>query len=79
MTILTLHNKAPTGSGKTVLFELALIRLFTKEDPSQVKAVYMAPTKVYAVYMLSPHLISAARHYVQNASGIGPPNSLPLV
>ncbi|ETW86191.1 hypothetical protein HETIRDRAFT_235038, partial [Heterobasidion irregulare TC 32-1] len=37
---------APTGSGKTVLFELSIIRMFTiagnRED---VKCVYMAPTK----------------------------------
>ncbi|XP_059199855.1 probable ATP-dependent DNA helicase HFM1 [Centropristis striata] len=38
---------APTGSGKTVLFELAIIRLLmeTSEPWSNVKAVYMAPIK----------------------------------
>uniref|UniRef100_A0A672J8M5 Helicase ATP-binding domain-containing protein n=1 Tax=Salarias fasciatus TaxID=181472 RepID=A0A672J8M5_SALFA len=38
---------APTGSGKTVLFELAIIRLLmeTQEPWSDVKAVYMAPIK----------------------------------
>ncbi|KAM3865988.1 putative ATP-dependent DNA helicase HFM1 [Diretmus argenteus] len=38
---------APTGSGKTVLFELAIIRLLmeTSEPWSDVKAVYMAPIK----------------------------------
>ncbi|MEQ2307495.1 ATP-dependent DNA helicase MER3 [Ameca splendens] len=38
---------APTGSGKTVLFELAIIRLLmeTQEPWRKVKAVYMAPIK----------------------------------
>ncbi|XP_033959695.2 probable ATP-dependent DNA helicase HFM1 [Pseudochaenichthys georgianus] len=38
---------APTGSGKTVLFELAIIRLLmeTSEPWTNVKAVYMAPIK----------------------------------
>ncbi|XP_051808795.1 probable ATP-dependent DNA helicase HFM1 isoform X4 [Acanthochromis polyacanthus] len=38
---------APTGSGKTVLFELAIIRLLmeTPEPWKDIKAVYMAPIK----------------------------------
>ncbi|TPX35525.1 hypothetical protein SmJEL517_g02136 [Synchytrium microbalum] len=36
---------APTGSGKTVLMELAMIRLFMRPDGDQAKVVYMAPTK----------------------------------
>ncbi|XP_076832364.1 putative ATP-dependent DNA helicase HFM1 isoform X2 [Brachyhypopomus gauderio] len=38
---------APTGSGKTVLFELAVIRLLmeTTEPWNSVRAVYMAPIK----------------------------------
>ncbi|KAK7038046.1 ATP-dependent DNA helicase MER3 [Favolaschia claudopus] len=38
---------APTGSGKTVLFELAIIRMLrlAKESGQAVKCVYMAPTK----------------------------------
>ncbi|KAK9470828.1 P-loop containing nucleoside triphosphate hydrolase protein [Dipodascopsis tothii] len=35
---------SPTGSGKTVLFELAMVRLFLAADDG-AKAVYMAPTK----------------------------------
>ncbi|SOV07340.1 related to HFM1 - DNA/RNA helicase [Ustilago sp. UG-2017a] len=35
---------APTGSGKTVVFELALIRMLTREAES-ARAVYLAPTK----------------------------------
>lgn len=34
---------APTGAGKTVLFELAMIRLWQNEKEGQV--VYIAPTK----------------------------------
>lgn len=39
---------APTGSGKTVLFELAIMRLQGEADKSgqRMKCVYMAPTKV---------------------------------
>ncbi|XP_025088893.1 uncharacterized protein LOC112560994 isoform X5 [Pomacea canaliculata] len=38
---------APTGSGKTVLFDLAIIRLLlcAQGDPSSIKIVYMAPMK----------------------------------
>ncbi|KAG9318654.1 putative ATP-dependent DNA helicase MER3 [Chiua virens] len=38
---------APTGSGKTVLFELSMIRMFTQSasDPRSAKCVYVAPTK----------------------------------
>ncbi|XP_066533926.1 probable ATP-dependent DNA helicase HFM1 isoform X2 [Hoplias malabaricus] len=38
---------APTGSGKTVLFELAIIRLLMENNEpwNSVKAVYMAPIK----------------------------------
>lgn len=35
---------APTGAGKTVIFELAIIRMLMKEPPN-TKAVYLAPTK----------------------------------
>ncbi|THU96369.1 P-loop containing nucleoside triphosphate hydrolase protein [Dendrothele bispora CBS 962.96] len=38
---------APTGSGKTVLFELAIIKMLTeaKESGQSLKCVYVAPTK----------------------------------
>ncbi|KAG5647300.1 hypothetical protein DXG03_000837 [Asterophora parasitica] len=38
---------APTGSGKTVLFELAIIRMLTESanTDGSLKCVYMAPTK----------------------------------
>ncbi|KAJ7685543.1 P-loop containing nucleoside triphosphate hydrolase protein [Mycena polygramma] len=47
LTSLTRIQKAPTGSGKTVLFELAIIRMLrqAKESGESVKCVYMAPTK----------------------------------
>lgn len=36
---------APTGSGKTVVLELALIRLVCKDQNRRYKTVYQAPTK----------------------------------
>ncbi|GAA5989083.1 hypothetical protein JCM10908_001151 [Rhodotorula pacifica] len=36
---------APTGAGKTVLFELAMLRLFTTSSSNDSKVLYMAPTK----------------------------------
>lgn len=36
---------APTGSGKTVLLELAICKLVESHQPGQSKLVYMAPTK----------------------------------
>jgi hypothetical protein len=36
---------APTGSGKTVLFELGIIHAMN-QNVKQVKCVYIAPTKV---------------------------------
>ncbi|KAK0196704.1 hypothetical protein F5146DRAFT_1153057 [Armillaria mellea] len=43
-----LKSPAPTGSGKTVLFELAIIQMLTETNSAtdnSVKCVYMAPTK----------------------------------
>ncbi|KAJ4393931.1 ATP-dependent DNA helicase MER3 [Gnomoniopsis smithogilvyi] len=36
---------APTGSGKTVLFELAICKLANQRDNENAKIVYIAPTK----------------------------------
>ena len=36
---------APTGSGKTVLFELAILQLFMRPEKGGKKALYLAPTK----------------------------------
>jgi superfamily II DNA/RNA helicase len=49
------HSQAPTGSGKTVLFELAIIRMLrqAKESGESAKCVYMAPTKVRSVPAVS--------------------------
>jgi ATP-dependent DNA helicase HFM1/MER3 len=43
-----LVRAAPTGAGKTVLFELAIIRMHDQEveHPQNGKCVYIAPTKV---------------------------------
>ncbi|ODV61507.1 DNA helicase [Ascoidea rubescens DSM 1968] len=49
------HNSvisSPTGSGKTVLFELAILRLYlrkTGNDTQNIKVLYMAPTKALCV------------------------------
>ena len=47
---------APTGSGKTVLFELGIIRAMNqnRNNLKQVKCVYIAPTKVSS--LLAAHL-----------------------
>lgn len=37
---------APTGSGKTAVFELALLALCVDDPSFSFKAVYMAPIKV---------------------------------
>ncbi|EJD53129.1 P-loop containing nucleoside triphosphate hydrolase protein, partial [Auricularia subglabra TFB-10046 SS5] len=39
------ERTAPTGSGKTVLFELAIIRMIANDGSKSSKCVYMAPTK----------------------------------
>ncbi|CAJ0828217.1 11968_t:CDS:10 [Entrophospora sp. SA101] len=36
---------APTGSGKTVIFELAMINVIMNDQSNRAKMVYMAPTK----------------------------------
>ncbi|KAI8609747.1 hypothetical protein BC830DRAFT_1233124 [Chytriomyces sp. MP71] len=36
---------APTGSGKTVILELAILRLLTKQGGDRSKIIYIAPTK----------------------------------
>ncbi|KAH8826888.1 ATP-dependent DNA helicase MER3 [Flagelloscypha sp. PMI_526] len=43
----TVLHSAPTGSGKTVLFELSIIRMLqeSKETGEPLKAIYVAPTK----------------------------------
>lgn len=45
---MTLVFLAPTGSGKTVLFELAIIKMLSEaqETGQSVKSIYVAPTKV---------------------------------
>lgn len=42
---------SPTGSGKTVLFELAITRLFQRQiEDKRPKVVYMAPIKALVSY-----------------------------
>jgi ERCC4-related helicase len=48
---------SPTGSGKTCLMELAIIRLLMKPNTANAKIIYLAPTKVpnliHIMYVLS--------------------------
>lgn len=48
LTMIPQFLSAPTGSGKTVLFELSMIRMLTQtaDDARFAKCVYVAPTKV---------------------------------
>ncbi|PBK92990.1 P-loop containing nucleoside triphosphate hydrolase protein [Armillaria gallica] len=46
--LVSRRSPSPTGSGKTVLFELAIIQMLTETNSAtdnSVKCVYMAPTK----------------------------------
>lgn len=49
--VLTMLHKAPTGGGKTVLFELALIEMVMSSGGNLTakKCIYMAPTKVSTI------------------------------
>ena len=50
--MISYSSSAPTGSGKTVLFELAIIRMLTEARGSEsLKCVYIAPTKVISVFV----------------------------
>ncbi|KAK0484062.1 Sec63 Brl domain-containing protein [Armillaria novae-zelandiae] len=73
-----LVTSAPTGSGKTVLFELAIIQMLTETNSAtdnSVKCVYMAPTKVDTFSsMFHPYSISR-RHCVRRDIVTGPPSS----
>jgi hypothetical protein len=37
---------APTGSGKTVLFELAIVKMLMDNNDNDSKCIYISPTKV---------------------------------
>ena len=67
---------APTGSGKTVLFELGIIHAMN-QNVKQVKCVYIAPTKVSS--LLEAHLNATTnpvlRRYVLRDFAIGLQNS----
>ncbi|EIN07088.1 P-loop containing nucleoside triphosphate hydrolase protein [Punctularia strigosozonata HHB-11173 SS5] len=54
---------APTGSGKTVLFELAMIRILMNDRAGRSKCVYMAPTKALCA--------ERARDWATKFEGIG--------
>ncbi|RKO98141.1 hypothetical protein CXG81DRAFT_11104, partial [Caulochytrium protostelioides] len=67
---------APTGSGKTVALELALIRALSQSDGNRAKIVYIAPTKALCnertrdwSSRLRPHNITVAE---MTGDSIGP-------
>ncbi|KAJ3029022.1 UNVERIFIED_CONTAM: Sec63 [Siphonaria sp. JEL0065] len=43
---------APTGSGKTCVMELAIVRLISKQGGDRAKIIYIAPTKVCSVLVV---------------------------
>ena len=65
--------KAPTGSGKTVLFELAIVRMVTcmKNGGPSRRCVYMAPTKVGKAISCFACPQNIVRHYALKDSGTG--------
>jgi replicative superfamily II helicase len=42
-----LNLQAPTGSGKTVILELAILHLLSTKQKEECKVVYISPTKVH--------------------------------
>lgn len=58
---------APTGSGKTVIFELALIRLLTKRDTTDHKAkvVYSKPVHWMSCCCLYTHVYNTMLNVIQ--------------
>lgn len=71
---------APTGSGKTVLFELAIIRMLVhNKNDRQSKCIYIAPTKVDFPFILAFFHSSEIRPCVQNDIEIGPQSLIRLV
>lgn len=50
------HQSAPTGSGKTAIFELAFLRMIkdATEHGEDKMAIYMAPTKVRGAVSMRP-------------------------
>lgn len=42
---LSCLHSAPTGSGKTTVFELAFLRMHSQGYSEKALAIYMAPTK----------------------------------
>ena len=61
---------APTGSGKTTIFELSIIHLLKKQyqdndfnlrEPGRVKIIYLAPLKVSFFFFLKFNFQSLER------------------
>jgi len=72
------RSPAPTGSGKTVLFELAIVALLSQPESAQSRIVYMAPTKVCSNSMPPLTLnIICSRPYVPRGTVTGSRNLIP--
>ena len=75
-TLLPSPQSAPTGSGKTVLFELAMIQMLINSagrDAAE-KCVYVAPTKVRLLVSFSVHPLKGRRHCALKGQGTGQKN-----
>ncbi|KAJ3409168.1 Sec63 [Chytridiales sp. JEL 0842] len=51
--LVSIKELPPTGSGKTVILELAIARILSKPGSDQAKIVYIAPIKVDEVHLLN--------------------------
>jgi hypothetical protein len=75
-TLLLSPQSAPTGSGKTVLFELAMIQMLTNSSGGGTaeKCVYVAPTKVCLLVSFGIYPLKGRRHCALKGLGTGQTN-----
>ena len=75
-TLLPFPQSAPTGSGKTVLFELAMIQMLIKSSGRDTaeKCVYVAPTKVCLLVSFSVYPLKKRRRCALKRLGTGQRN-----
>lgn len=69
---VTSPHSAPTGSGKTVLFELSIIHMLVNSSGRGTeKCVYVAPTKVCLLASFRVYQLKRRRRYARNGPGTG--------
>jgi hypothetical protein len=79
--LLRLHTlpprPAPTGSGKTVLFELSIIYMLINSSGhgAAEKCVYVAPTKVCLLALFDAYPLKRRRRCALRGPGTGQKNS----